>query len=100
MTEIDLANSFHSVEAFLLLAGVLRANRTLTSLTMTSLKTEHIEPLAEGLRSNSTLEILRLQSNQNIKGVQKTATVTLPIQLINGSLGQPIASLDRYYSLE
>jgi len=63
VTEIDLANSFHSVEAFLLLAGVLRANRTLTSLTMSSLKTEHIEPLAEGLRSNSTLEILRLQSN-------------------------------------
>ena len=93
VTEIDLANSFHSVEAFLLLAGILRANRTLTSLTMTSLKTEHIEPLAEGLRSNSTLEILRLQSNVNTKGVQKTATVTLPIQLINGSLAQPIIDL-------
>ena len=59
---------------------------------MSSLKTEHIEPLAEGLRSNSTLEILRLQSNLNVKGVQKTATVTLPIQLLNGSLGQPIST--------
>lgn len=88
-TEIDLASSFHSVEAFVLLAGVLRANRTLTSLTISSLKTEHIEPLAEGLRSNSTLEILRLQSNVNAKGAQKTAVVTLPIQLINGSLSQP-----------
>ena len=96
-TEIDLATSFHSVEGFMLLAGVLRANRTLTSLTMNSLKTEHIEPLAEGLRSNSTLEILRLQSSSNkgavAGGVPTKSVVTLPIQLLNGALRQPVIDL-------
>ena len=94
-TEIDLTSAFHSVESFLLLAGVLRANRTLTSLSMNALKTEHIEPLAEGLRSNSTLEILRLISltNKTTAAGQRQSAVTLPIQLLNGAMRQPVIDL-------
>ena len=71
-----------SLRSFHLLAGCLRANATLTCLSLRSLNNEHVEPLSEALRWNSHLKELKLE--HPTKGNDSMVT-SLPVQQLNGS---------------
>ena len=83
---VDLKDKeqIRSRRSFTLFCGLLRANTTLTSLTIVSAVAEHIEWLAQALATNNTLLSLRLDA-PNKAG--ETMTATLPVQQLNGSLG-------------
>ena len=84
---VDLKDKeqIRSRRSFTLFCGLLRSNTTLTSLTMVSIASDHIEPLARALATNTVLQDLRLEAPA--KGGIEMAVVTLPVQQLNGSLG-------------
>ena len=69
--------------SFMMLAGVLSANTKLEALSIRSLDTEHIEPLAQALRSNRTIKTLTLHHTHKTHASE----VSLPVQQLNGSSG-------------
>ena len=71
-----------SLRSFVMLCGLLRANQSLTQLTLRSLAAEHVEVLAEALQTNSTLESLNLEHPG--RGNDLTLAV-LPVQELNGN---------------
>ena len=80
---VDLKDKdqIRSKRSFTLFAGLLRANSTLTCLTLSSIQPEHIEVLAEALATNTTMQELKLE--QPSKNAD-TAITTLPVQKLNG----------------
>ena len=79
-----------SMRSFTLLAGLLRANPILTSVELKSLSAEHVETLAEALKHNKTLNVLKLE--HPLKGADITIA-TLPVQQLNGSKGIELMDL-------
>ena len=77
-------DQIRSRRSFTLFAGLLRANSTLTCLTLSSIQPEHIDVLAEALATNTTMKELKLE--QPSKSAD-TAIATLPVQLLNGAAG-------------
>ena len=71
--------------SFSLFAGLLRANRTITSLTLSGLGPEYIDVLAEALATNTTMQSLRLEQPSKAADTQ---IATLPVQQLNGALKQ------------
>ena len=71
--------------SFSLFAGLLRANRTITSLTLSALGPEYIDVLAEALATNTTMQSLRLEQPSKAADTQ---IATLPVQQLNGALKQ------------
>ena len=71
-----------SIRSFMLFAGLVRANATITTLVLKSLSNEHVEPLAEALRWNFVLKELKLE--HPTKGTDMTIA-TLPVQQLNGT---------------
>ena len=67
-----------SLRSFVLLCGLLRANSSLTRLTLRSVVAEHVEVLAEALQTNSTLEYLNLEHQG--RGSEVSLAV-LPVQV-------------------
>ena len=84
---VDLKDKeqIRSLRSFTLFAGLLRANPTITSLTLSSVAPDHIDLLAQALATNTTLRELRLEQPQ--KGSDVALTV-LPVQDLNGSAGK------------
>ena len=82
---VDLKDKdqIRSKRSFTLFAGLLRANSALTSLTISSVSPEHIEVLADGLATNTTMQELRLEQPNKMAD---TAIATLPVQQLNGAL--------------
>ena len=80
---VDLKDKdqIRSKRSFTLFAGLLRANSTLTCLTLSSIQPEHIDVLAEALATNTTMQELKLE--QPSKNAD-TAITTLPVQKLNG----------------
>ena len=80
---VDLKDKeqIRSRRSFTLFAGVLRANSTLTALTLSSVQPEHIDVLAEALATNMTLEKLVIE--QPSKSAE-TQISSLPVQQLNG----------------
>ena len=83
---VDLKDKdqIRSKRAFVLFAGLLRANSTLTRLSLSSVIPEHIDVLADALATNTTLKTLVLE--QPSKSAP-TAYATLPVQQLNGHDG-------------
>ena len=81
----DLKNKeeVRSGRSWVLLCGLLRANSSLTKLTIRSVVAEHVDVLAEALQTNSTLQYLHLEhtGRQN-----EMALAVLPVQELNGNL--------------
>ena len=78
-----------SLRSFVFFAGLLRGNATLTALELASLGSDHIELLSEALRSNTTLQELKLVHNP--KANEKTIA-KLPVQSLNGN--KPVAHIN------
>jgi Leucine-rich repeat (LRR) protein len=74
-------DQIRSRRSFTLFAGLLRANSTLTTLTLASLVPEQIEVLADALSTNTTLVSLILEQPSK---TGDTAFALLPIQELNG----------------
>ena len=66
--------------SFTMLCGVLSGNTRLESLSIKALDSDHIEPLAEALRGNSTLQTLTLVHQHKTHASE----VALPVQQLNG----------------
>jgi len=83
-TQFDLRDrdQVRSLRSFVMLCGLLRANSSLTQLTLRSMAAEHVESLAQCLQTNSTLEILNIEhpGRQN-----EVALASLPVQELNGN---------------
>ena len=82
----DLKNKEHvrSTRSWCLLTGLLKANRTLVSLTLMSLGPEHVEYLAMALRGNQTLKNLYLEK-VDTQDSSRSRKVRLDLQSLNGS---------------
>ena len=78
-------DQIRSRRSFTLFAGLMRANATLTRLTLSSIQPEHIEVLAEALATNTMLQELQLEQPSK---TADTMITTLPVQQLNGSLGK------------
>jgi Leucine-rich repeat (LRR) protein/GTPase SAR1 family protein len=91
---VDLKNKdqIRSRRAFTLFAGVLRANSTLTQLTLASVQPEHIDVLAEALATNTTLKELVIEQPSKTTDTQIT---TIPIQELNGQKGNEFVDLSQ-----
>ena len=74
-------DQIRSRRSFTLFAGLLRANSTLTSLTLASVVPEQIEVLADALSTNTTLVSLILEQPSK---TGDTAFAMLPVQELNG----------------
>ena len=83
---VDLKDkeAIRSLRSFTFFAGLMRANNTITSLTLSSVIPDHVNIIAESLSSNTTLQELRLE--QPSKGGD-TAVAVLPVQELNGGKG-------------
>ena len=82
---VDLKNKdqIRSRRAFTLFAGVLRANATLTRLTLSSVQPEHIDVLADALATNTTLQELVIEQPSKTTDTQIS---TIPVQQLNGKM--------------
>ena len=80
----DLRDKEHirSLRSYTLFVGLVRANPTITSLTLKSLSAEHVDLLGEAMRHNSTLKELKLE--HPTKGSDMTVA-RLPVQKLNGT---------------
>ena len=90
---VDLKDKEHirSKKSFNLFAGLLRANQTLTNLTLANVGPDHSEVLADALATNRTLKLLILE--QPSKSAP-TAYASLPVQELNGAL--EVTSIDLF----
>ena len=83
-TQFDLRDrdQVRSLRSFVMLCGLLRANSSLTQLTLRSMAAEHVECLATCLQTNSTLETLNIEhpGRQN-----EVSLALLPVQELNGN---------------
>jgi Ran GTPase-activating protein (RanGAP) involved in mRNA processing and transport len=82
----DLKNreQVRSTRSWCLLAGLLKANRTLVSLTLQSLGPEHVDVLAIALRANKTLKNLYLEK-MDTQDPSRARKIKLDLQSLNGS---------------
>lgn len=89
---VDLKNKdqIRSRRAFTLFAGVLRANATLTRLTLSSVQPEHIDVLADALATNTTLQELVIEQPSKTTDTQIS---TIPVQQLNGKMQNEFVDL-------
>ena len=80
---VDLKDKeqIRSRRSFTLFAGIMRANSTLTCLTLSSIQPEHVDVLAEALATNVTMKELKLEQPSK---TAETQISTIPVQQLNG----------------
>jgi len=89
----DLKDSSKARKGLLLLMALMRANRSLTRVTLVGLGTEAMPILAQAMKTNTTLQELVLEHQmQKLKG-QATVVVTLPVQQLVGGTKAPLIDL-------
>ena len=76
-----------------LLMGLLRANRTLTTLSLSGMTAEAVPLLAQAVRTNTTLQTVHIE--QSVTGLRGSGTVTaaLPVQALTGASGDRLVDL-------
>ena len=89
----DLKDGSKARKGVTLLMGLLRANKSLTKLTMTGMSAEAVPLLAQAMRHNTTLQTVQIeQTVQNVKG-SGLVTAMLPVQDLTGSTGKQAVDL-------